>query len=141
MNWRNGDGYYDPTAGEALSSIEQKERALREFRPIVYICLPYAGAVAENVKAAQTYSRFAVDQGCIPITPHLLYPQFMRDDDPDERQLGLFFGNVLMSKCAELWVFGSRVSEGMEAEIKRAKWHRMSIRYFNHTCQEVAPYA
>ena len=80
----------------ALSTIGAEEKALRAFRPIVYICSPYAGDVDGNVTAAQRYSRFAVDKGYIPIAPHLLFPQFLDDNDPKERQLGLFFGNALM---------------------------------------------
>ena len=79
-----------------------------------------------------SYSRFAVEQGYIPIAPHLLFPQFLNDADPKERQLGLFFGNALMSKCSEVWVFGSRISAGMESEIERAKWQHYHLRYF--TC-------
>ncbi|CAB1255164.1 conserved protein of unknown function [Ruminococcaceae bacterium BL-6] len=133
----NIEGYYDPTAYEALSLIEKEERALRAFRPIVYICSPFSGAVDENIAAAQRYSRFAVDNGYIPVAPHLLFPQFLDDSNPKERQLGLFFGNALMSKCAEVWVFGSTVSAGMEAEIKRAKWKDYRLRYFTENCEEV----
>ena len=79
---RNSEGYPDPTAYEALSLIEKEERALRAFRPIVYICSPYAGDIEKNVKAARVYSRFAVDRGFIPIAPHLLFPQFMDDTNP-----------------------------------------------------------
>ena len=130
-DYRNSEGYADPTAGEALSRILANERqSLRAFRPIVYICSPYSGDVEANVAAARRYSRFAVDKGYIPIAPHLLYPQFLNDDDEQERELGLFFGNALMSKCAEVWVFGSRISAGMEAEIKRAKWKDYRLRYF-----------
>lgn len=40
----NSEGYVDPTAFEALSGIEHEEqKVLRTFRPIVYICSPYAG--------------------------------------------------------------------------------------------------
>ena len=137
-DYRNSEGYADPTAGEALSRILANERqSLRAFRPIVYICSPYSGDVEANVAAARRYSRFAVDKGFIPIAPHLLYPQFLNDDDERERELGLFFGNALMSKCAEVWVFGSRISAGMEAEIKRAKWKDYRLRYFTEECQEV----
>ena len=87
--------------------------------------------------AARRYSRFAVDKGYIPIAPHLLFPQFLDDTNPPERELGLFFGNALMSKCAEVWVFGSRISAGMESEIKRAKWKDYHLRYFTEECQEV----
>lgn len=133
----NSEGYYDPTAYGALSVIDAEEKELRAFRPIVFICSRYAGQVDKNIKAAQNYSRFAVDKGYIPIAPHLLFPQFLDDNDPKERQLGLFFGNALMSKCAEVWVFGGTISAGMEAEIKRAKWKNYRLRYFNENCGEV----
>ncbi len=133
----NSEHYYDPTAYEALSKIEKEEQALRAFRPIVYICSPFSGDIEKNMKAAQRYSRFAVDEGFIPIAPHLLFPQFLNDNIHAERQLGLFFGNVLMSKCAEVWVFGSIISAGMEAEIKRAKWKNYRLRYFNENYEEV----
>ena len=133
----NAEGYYDPTAYEAMTIIEKEERALRAFRPIVYICSPYAGDTESNIKAAQKYSRFAVNKGYIPIAPHLLFPQFLNDADPAERKLGLFFGNALMSKCSEVWVFGERISAGMEAEIKRACWKNYRLRYFSESCEEV----
>ena len=132
----NAEGYYDPTAYEAMTIIEKEERALRAFRPIVYICSPYAGDTESNIKAAQKYSRFAVNKGYIPIAPHLLFPQFLNDADPAERKLGLFFGNALMSKCSEVWVFGERISAGMEAEIKRARWKNYRLRYFSESCEE-----
>ena len=138
LDYQNGEGYHDPTAAEALANIQSSEKqALRAFRPIVYICSPYSGDVEGNVAAARRYSRFAVEQGYIPIAPHLLFPQFLDDSRPDERELGLFFGNALMSKCSEVWVFGSRISAGMEAEIKRAKWKGYHLRYFTEECQEV----
>lgn len=141
INKFNSEGYYDPTTYEALTNIEKEERALRAFRPIVYICSPHAGDVAANVENARRYSRFAVDAGYIPIAPHLLFPQFLCDDNPKERQLGLFFGNALMSKCSEVWVFGEYISSGMEAEIRRAKWKNYRLRYFTTMCEEVTDYA
>lgn len=138
MNIRNSEGYPDLTCYQALKNIQAGERrAFRAFRPIIYICSPYSGDVERNVIAARRYSRFAVDQGYIPIAPHLLFPQFLDDSNETERSLGLFFGNALMSKCQEVWVFGSRISPGMEAEIKRAKWKNYRLRYFTEDCQEV----
>lgn len=133
----NSEGYFDPTAYGSLSVIDKEERALRAFRPIVYICSPFAGDIDTNVKVARAYSRFAVEAGYIPIAPHLLFPQFLNDADPQERQLGLFFGNALMSKCSEVWVFGKHISSGMEAEIKRAKWKNYRLRYFTENLEEV----
>lgn len=138
---KNAEGYSDPTAFAALTSIEKEEHALRAFRPIVYICSPYSGDVVANVENARRYSRFAVDSGYIPIAPHLLFPQFLDDENPKERALGLFFGNALMSKCSEVWVFGDFVSPGMEAEIRRAKWKNYRLKYFTAACEEVTDYA
>ena len=137
INKFNSEGYYDPTTYEALSSIEKEERSLRTFRPIVYISSPYAGDVETNVQKARRYCRFAVDKGYIPIAPHLLFTQFLNDDNPKERKLGIFFGNAVMSKCSEVWVFGEHISNGMEAEIKRAKWKNYRLRYFNEDSEEV----
>lgn len=143
INKFNSEGYYDPTTYEALTAIEQEERAARSFRPIVYICSPFAGDIETNIKAARRFSRFAVDSGYIPIAPHLLFPQFLNDEKLDERQLGLFFGNVVMSKCSEVWVFteslcgSEHISSGMDAEIKRAKRKGYPIRYFDANFKEV----
>lgn len=136
-DYKNAEGYPDPTAFGAFCSIEKEEKALRAFRPLVYICSPYAGDIETNTAAARRYCRFAVEAGYIPIAPHLLFPQFLNDSDPKEREMGLFFGNALLSKCAEMFVFGSRISEGMEAEIKRATWKGHRIRYFTESCEEV----
>lgn len=137
INKFNAEGYFDPTAFEAMVAVEKEEKALRAFRSIVYICSPFAGEIEKNIEAAQRYSRFAVDNGFIPLTPHLLFPQFLDDNSPKECQLGLHFGNALMSKCSEVWVFGENISSGMEAEIKRARWKNYRLRYFTKDCKEV----
>jgi hypothetical protein len=41
-----------------------------------------------------------------------------------------------MSKCVELWVFGDEISEGMQAEINRAKRKYIKIRYFTEKLEE-----
>lgn len=137
MDYKNFEGYPDPTCYAALCVIEQEKKALRAFRPIVYICSPYAGAVERNTEAARRYSRFAVEAGYIPLAPHLLFPQFLNDSDSRERELAIFFGNALMSKCAEVWVFGRDISEGMQAEIRRAKWKNYRLRYFTEEMEEI----
>ena len=53
INKFNAEGYYDPTAYEAMTNIAKEEKAFFAFRPVVYICSPYAGDIETNVKAAQ----------------------------------------------------------------------------------------
>ena len=132
----NSEMYPDPTPYEALKKVAKAGQKFG-FRPLVYICSPYSGDVQENVAKARAYCRFTVEKGCIPIAPHLLFPQFMNDTDPQERELGLFFGNALMGKCSEIWVFGSNISAGMQAEIKRARWKNYRLRYFTEDLEEV----
>ena len=148
-DYLNSEGYPDPTAFEAMKNIDK-----RPYRPLVYICSPYAGDVETNVSNARRYCRFAVDSGCIPLAPHLLYPQFMDDTDEKERKLSLFFGNVLMNRCSEIWVFGERISMrcseiwvfgerismGMDAEIKRSRRKGYRLRWFSSDCREKSSY-
>lgn len=138
VNKYNSEGYYDPTAYEAMTEIvrEDKEKA---YRPLVFICSPLAGDVERNQEKARRYSRFAVEQGAIPFAPHLLYPQFLDENDKAQRDLGIFFGLVLMSKCDQLWVFGERISQGMQMEIAKARKRNMTIRYFSDQCEELMP--
>jgi hypothetical protein len=56
------------------------------------------------------------------VASHILYAASgtLKDDDPQERELGLMFGLALLGICDEIWVFGD-VSPGMAAEIEEAK--------------------
>ena len=135
MNWYNSEHYPDPTAAEALSNVAKLERA---YRPLVYIASPFAGDTEYNLSRARGYCRFAVSKGCIPIAPHLHFPQFLDDGDNEQRELGLFFALILLGKCEELWAFGERISEGMSREIAKAKKRGLPVRYFSSRCDEVA---
>ncbi len=153
-NWYNAERYADPTAYHALTNIERKERSDRRkakrkanreakkllkpepiYRLVVYICSPYSsGDIEKNIENARKYSRFAVDKGAIPIAPHLLFPQFMSEDT--ERDLAMFMNKVLITKCAELWVFGDKYTNGMNDEIIYAIRKDKPIHYFNENMEE-----
>ena len=96
MNYKNAEGYSDPTAGAAIASVTREEKA-KTYKPLVYVCSPFSGDIETNTENAKRYCRFAVDSNAIPLAPHLHYPSFMREDDPAEREMGLFFGIVLLS--------------------------------------------
>lgn len=129
--YKNTEGYCDPVPYQAIANVEKEKK---KFRPIVYICSPFSGDVEGNTIKARKYSRFAVDQGAIPLAPHLLLPQYM--DEKTERGLAMQMDMVLLAHCLEIWVFGSFISEGMEAEIARAKQRGMKIRYFTEELKE-----
>jgi hypothetical protein len=135
---RNKEGYLDMVPFLAIKDMAKKENRKNSksfgFRPVVYICSPYSGDVEANTEKARRYSRFAVDKGMIPFAPHLLLPQYMSEEN--ERDLALFMGSVFLDKCAELWVFGSKVSIGMAGEIQRAKLKDKTVRYFDENLNE-----
>lgn len=135
VNKFNTEGYHDPTVYEALSNIEKEEKH-KKHKKIIFICSPFAGDIEGNTRRARRYGRFAVTEKAVPVIPHLMYPQFLEEDDPEERQLGIDMGLILLSKCHELWVFGNRISSGMSVEVARAKRWNIPIRFFTTECKE-----
>ena len=117
-------------------AVAEIDKELHKYRPLVYICSPFSGDVEANTQKARKYSRFAVDQGAIPLTPHLLLPQFMSEQT--ERELAMFMDMVFLGRCEEIWVFGSKISKGMAAEIEKAKQKNMKIRNFTDDLKEEA---
>lgn len=87
---------------------------------IVYIASAFRGNVEENLAKARVYCRLAAKAGYLPVAPHLLYPQFLDDNDPEERELGMQLGLHLLALCDEVWCFG-KITEGMAREIKEAE--------------------
>lgn len=85
---------------------------------VVYIASPYRGNVEENVKFARECCRKVVEEGNVPIAPHLLFPQFMSDDT--ERDKAIAMNKELIARCDELWACGWEISPGMKAEIEEA---------------------
>ena len=128
--------------GENKEILEYKELLEKfdkadKYYPLVYVCSPYRGNVDENIINARKYSRFTFDKKNIPITPHLLYPQFINDNDLFERNIAIHKINyVLIGLCKEMWVFGDVITEGMEREILIAKKRKMRIRYFSKDLKE-----
>lgn len=60
----NSEGYKDPVVYEALASVEAEERAARAataYRPLVYICSPYAGDIERNTYRARAFSVGSVE--------------------------------------------------------------------------------
>lgn len=94
----------------------------------VFISSPYRGDVETNTEKACAYSRTVYEDGSIPIAPHLLFPQFLNENNEEERASGITMGLELMLDCDEVWVFGT-ATEGMEQEIRFAVEHGKHV-YF-----------
>lgn len=93
----------------------------------VFICSPYRpvsfcpeeleAELAENVHFAKIACRMALDEGYVPMAPHLYFTQFLNDSEEDERETGIAMGLAWLEDCAEVWVFGDRITSGMAREI------------------------
>ena len=136
----NASGCRDMTAYLALQAVSRQERrdAGNKPEPVkVYICSPFAGDTTVNAKKALRYCRFVLDRGKLPIAPHCYFQLFMDENDPTERELGLSFGLRLLYECRELWIFGTRITDGMKREILAAKWRGIRIRQFAENMEEM----
>jgi len=83
----------------------------------IFICSPLRGDIKNNIEKAKEYSREVALQGDIPITPHIYFPQFLDDNNPKERELGMKMGQELLKICDDIKIFGVP-TEGMKEEIK-----------------------
>ena len=126
-----------------MREYRAKQREKRRWRdeiksrPRVYVVSRFAGDVTENIRKARRYCRFVASRKCIPFASHLLYPQFLDDTNPKEREIGLLFGTVWLERCDEVWCFGTEQSPGMESEIHEAKAKHIPIRYFTEEMEEL----
>lgn len=107
-------------------------------RPIVYICAPYSGNTADNVRKTCVFCQTAVSRGYLPVAPHLYFPQFIDNHFGNEREVSISLGLRLMESCDELWVCGMTISEGMRRDIEKAKKIGMRIRCFDDAMMENA---
>lgn len=95
---------------------------------LIYVASPYAGDVKKNIEFAKKACRHVMNEGHAFFAPHLLYPQFLNDKNPAERQAGLNMGLAILTRCDELWCYGGRISPGMLLEIQEASRIGIPIR-------------
>lgn len=96
-------------------------------RTFVYICSPFRGNTSANVKMAREYCRKAYKAGYLPLAPHLLFPQFLSDNVPEERENGMAMAKALLRRCRLIMVCGDTVTDGMMEEIMLANRLNMPV--------------
>lgn len=97
----------------------------------IFICSPFRGNIEENTKAAQFFAKVIIGTGRIPIAPHLYFPQFLDEDNPNERMNGIEMGLELMDVCDEVYVLGFNITEGMRFELNHAREKRIPVRLYD----------
>ena len=87
----------------------------------IYLCSRYAGDTATNVAVSERLCRQVIEAGGAPFAPHLLYPRFLDDRNPSEREISIACGLTFMEVCDEVWVYsGDGLSSGMRREVDHA---------------------
>lgn len=93
---------------------------------------PYSGDVSFNVAYARRALRDSLLRGEWPIASHLLHtqPGVLRDDVPNERQMGMFAGWAWIDVADKLVVYTDYgISRGMELGIKQAEVQNIPVEY------------
>ncbi|MBE6906107.1 MAG: DUF4406 domain-containing protein [Ruminococcaceae bacterium] len=90
-------------------------------RELLYIASPLRGDVEQNIQNAMRYCEKAIEDGYIPLAPHVMYQGLFNDEIPEQRKTALDIGLQTLEKCSQMWVCGDRISEGMRGEINLAK--------------------
>jgi hypothetical protein len=91
---------------------------------IVYIVHPVSGDVAGNIqKILAIVKRINLEKDdVVPFAPYIADLLALDDDDPDQRTRGISNDIAILRSgiVKELWVYGPKISGGMQAEIDLA---------------------
>ncbi len=86
---------------------------------LVFVCSAFRGRVSRNTTRAISYCKQIVDEGDVPIAPHLFYPRFLSDVIAIDREAGMKCSLEILSRCDVLYHYGDS-TEGMLREIEYA---------------------
>ena len=104
------------------AEVKLRELQKEESMEKVYVCSQYGsrGDKATNLEFAKFFCMLVIEEGKIPICPHLFYSPVLNDDVKAQRAAGMRIGLDLLKDCMELRIF-SPISEGMKGEILKAR--------------------
>lgn len=94
-----------------------------KIKKTVFIAHPISGDVKGNMKKVLNICKQVHTQEIIPYAPYLAALQYLNDEVVEDRSLGIEANLECLHRkfIDELWLFGNKISEGMEQEILLAK--------------------
>lgn len=98
----------------------------------VYIASPLRGDYDANIRNAVEYCRLATESGILALAPHIIFSQWCNDTIPEQREQGLKLGLELLAHSDELWVMGTRYSQGMQGEVEFASEKGIPVYFVKH---------
>ena len=101
----------------------------------VIIESPFAGKTDEEKQANIDYARkacmHAITQGYVPFASHLFFTQFLDDNNPDQRALGIEMGYDFWDKADIICFYIDRgMSPGMKEALTRAFLQGKTVKKF-----------
>ncbi|MBE5040526.1 DUF4406 domain-containing protein [Ructibacterium gallinarum] len=109
-------------------------------KELVYVCSPLGAPTKEgvlnNMHKAREYAKTVSEKmDCRAIAPHGILPEYLDDNIPEERAVGLRFGLDLLRICKKMVVCGNVISSGMQKEIELAEKLGIEVRYLKEQHQ------
>lgn len=94
-------------------------------KPMVYVCSPLRAATVSEMRrnmhnARRLMAEIAAETGKRAVAPQAFLPEFLDEDDPEERALAMKISTILLRRCESLVVCGE-ISKRMQAEIRHAE--------------------
>lgn len=115
------------------SAYTRKDKEMKKKTtsiPHIYICSKIHPDAADpdearvelenNLKRAKAACKVVTALGGVPICSAVFCTQFLNENDPADRAIGLMIGRELLRDADELWIFSREISDGMMAEIRIA---------------------
>ena len=105
------------------SPLEQLEQTLRHPKKLIYIAMSN-----RNFYWRMHVSKVVLDEGYVPINPFMLFDYYLLHTVP--KQLVREAINNLLSRCDEVWVFGT-MSLGVKVQVGIAKRLKKPLRFYD----------
>ncbi len=93
----------------------------------IYVASPLRSATPDGVEVNIARARrlcllAMLNHDVAPFAPHAFYTEFLDDNNLEERELGIWAGQVFLDVCNEIWVYTKAgITGGMRSEIETAK--------------------
>jgi len=92
-------------------------------KKIIYIAHPIGGDVTNNCNSVLNIIKYLnlTDSNIVPFAPYIVDILALDDNDPEQRARGFENNKRLFDFVDEIWLYGGRISSGMQTEIDWAR--------------------
>ena len=133
----NSEGYYDPTAGNALQNVlrGRPNGFVRWMGQPIYLSPGDTPLLLYDNHQMQRFSRYAAAQGAHPLAPMMFYANVFDVTDLNQVKLLLRWTREWCKRASEIWVLGDAPMPELRWDIKQALKHGKIIRFFSEDAE------